>query len=43
MTFILPVAAMGATLVIAILTAVVSAVYPADKASKQNIVESIRQ
>ncbi|HUK84227.1 MAG TPA: FtsX-like permease family protein [Candidatus Acidoferrum sp.] len=43
MAFMIPFAAMAITLVLAILTAVISAVYPADRASKQNIVESIRQ
>jgi putative ABC transport system permease protein len=43
MAFIVPFAAMAITLVLAILTAVISAVYPADRASKQNIVDSIRQ
>ena len=43
MAFIIPFAAMAITLVVAILTAVISAVYPANRASKQNIVDSIRQ
>ena len=43
MAFIIPSAAMAITLFLAILTAVIGAVYPANKASKQNIVESIRQ
>ncbi len=42
MPFILPVQAMVAILFIAVLTAVISAIYPANKASKQNIVEAIR-
>ena len=43
MAFIIPTAAIAITLFLAILTAVIGAVYPANRASKQNIVESIRQ
>ncbi len=43
MAFIIPVDAITITLFLALLTAVIGAVYPANKASKQNIVESIRQ
>jgi putative ABC transport system permease protein len=43
MAFIIPVDAIIITLFLALLTAVIGAVYPANKASKQNIVESIRQ
>lgn len=42
MAFIIPFDAMAITLVLAILTAVISAVYPADRASKLNIVDAIR-
>jgi ABC-type antimicrobial peptide transport system permease subunit len=42
MTFMIPYEAIIITLVIALATAVISAVYPANKASKQNIVDSIR-
>ncbi len=43
MAFLIPYAAIELTIVLAVLTAVISAVYPANKASKQNIVDSIRQ
>lgn len=43
MAFLIPFAAIEVTIVLALLTAVISAVYPANKASKQNIVDSIRQ
>lgn len=43
MAFIIPVEAMAITLFLALLTAVIGAVYPANRASKQNIVDSIRQ
>ncbi len=43
MAFMIPYDAMIFTLVIALITAVISAVYPANKASKQNIVDAIRQ
>ena len=42
MAFMIPFDAMAITLVLALLTAVISAVYPADKASKLNIVDAIR-
>jgi putative ABC transport system permease protein len=42
MAFIMPYDAMAVTLFLAILTAVISAVYPADRASKLNIVDAIR-
>lgn len=42
MAFIIPFEAMAITLFLALMTAVISAVYPADKASKQNIVDAIR-
>ncbi len=42
MAFMIPFDAMAVTLVLALLTAVISAVYPANKASKQNIVDAIR-
>jgi putative ABC transport system permease protein len=42
MAFTIPVDAIAVMLVLAILTAVISAVYPADRASKQNIVDAIR-
>ncbi|MCW4028729.1 MAG: FtsX-like permease family protein [Candidatus Bathyarchaeota archaeon] len=42
MAFMIPYEAMAITLVLALLTAVISAVYPADKAAKQNIVDAIR-
>jgi len=43
MAFMIPYDAFVITLVIALATAVISAVYPANKASKQNIVDAIRQ
>jgi putative ABC transport system permease protein len=43
MAFLIPYAAIELTIFLAVLTAVISAVYPANKASKQNIVDSIRQ
>ena len=42
MAFMIPFDAMAITLVLALLTAIISAVYPADRASKQNIVDAIR-
>jgi putative ABC transport system permease protein len=42
MAFILPYDTMMITLVLALVTAVIGAVYPALRASKQNIVDSIR-
>jgi putative ABC transport system permease protein len=42
MAFMIPYEAIAITLVIALITAVISAVYPANKASKQNIVDAIR-
>ena len=42
MAFIIPFDAMAITLFLALLTSVISAVYPADRASKQNIVDAIR-
>jgi putative ABC transport system permease protein len=42
MAFMIPFEAMAITLVLALLTAVISAVYPADRASKLNIVDAIR-
>lgn len=42
MAFIVPYDAMLVILVLAVITAVISAVYPADKASKLNIVDAIR-
>ncbi len=42
MAFMIPYEAIALTLVIAIATAVISALYPANKASKQNIVDAIR-
>jgi putative ABC transport system permease protein len=42
MSFMIPYDAMAITLAIALATAVISALYPANKASKQNIVEAIR-
>ena len=42
MAFIIPFDAMVITLFLAILTSVISAVYPADRASKLNIVDAIR-
>jgi putative ABC transport system permease protein len=42
MAFIIPYDAIAITLVIALATAIFGAVYPANKASKQNIVDSIR-
>lgn len=42
MAFIIPYQAMEITFFLAILTAVISAVYPAEKASKLNIVDAIR-
>lgn len=42
MAFMIPYEAIIITLAIALATAVISAVYPANKASKQNIVDSIR-
>ncbi len=42
MAFIMPYDAMAVILVLAIATAVISAVYPADKASKLDIVDAIR-
>ncbi len=42
MAFIIPYDAMAVILVLAIATSVISAVYPADKASKLNIVDAIR-
>jgi putative ABC transport system permease protein len=42
MAFMIPYDAMLFTLAIALATAVISAVYPANKASKQNIVDAIR-
>jgi putative ABC transport system permease protein len=43
MAFMIPYDAFIITLVIALATAVISAVYPANKASSQNIVDAIRQ
>jgi putative ABC transport system permease protein len=43
MAFIIPFAAIEITLFLALLTAVIGSVYPAYRASKQNIVDSIRQ
>ncbi len=42
MAFIMPYDAMAVTLILAVITAVISALYPADKASKLNIVDAIR-
>lgn len=42
MAFMIPYDAILATLILAILTAVIGAVYPANRASKANIVDSIR-
>jgi putative ABC transport system permease protein len=42
MAFIMPYDAMAVILVLAIATAVISSVYPADKASKLDIVDAIR-
>jgi putative ABC transport system permease protein len=42
MAFMIPYEAIAITLIIALATTVISAVYPANKASKQNIVDSIR-
>lgn len=43
MAFIIPFEAIAITLFLALLTAIISAVYPANRASKQNIVDAIRQ
>jgi ABC-type lipoprotein release transport system permease subunit len=43
MAFIIPFAAIEITIFLALLTAVIGSVYPAYRASKQNIVDSIRQ
>jgi len=42
MPFIIPFEAIELSLVLAVLTAIISAVYPADRASKLNIVEALR-
>ena len=43
MAFMIPSDAIVITLFLALMTSVISAIYPADRASKQNIVDAIRQ